>query len=139
MGRKLVTTCAEETLALGRELALELSSLVCLFGDLGAGKTTLIKGIIESATGTNVEQITSPTFVYLQSYGKAHHFDLYRLRGAEQFLDLGFDEYLYGPQLTLIEWPERIETLLPREYTRITLTHAGGDKRYVELEKCRIS
>lgn len=132
------TSSPEETEALGRELAqlLPSSATVCLYGDLGAGKTTLIKGIASQLSGVSPHEINSPTFTYLNIYeGKrtVYHFDCYRLESVEGFLGRGFDEYLEG--LCLIEWPERIEPLLPKPCVTITLRYDGAEKRVIEYEE----
>ena len=129
-----VTTCAEHTLEVGRQIALTLSPNVplCFLGDLGAGKTTLIKGITTQITGIDPHEVNSPTFTYLNIYeGKQtlYHFDLYRLSGAEDFLSRGFDEYLEG--LCCIEWSEKIETILPPKRALITMRYLGEQKREI--------
>lgn len=88
--------------------------VVALSGDLGAGKTTLAKGIISGLCGISPSQITSPTFQYVQFYEDPAiaHFDLWRLHNENEFLSLGFDEFLTS-KIALIEWPDRIKSLLP--------------------------
>ncbi len=135
---KYISSSAEETEAIGHEIALQLNSgsIVCLTGDLGAGKTTLSKGLVSEITGTPSHQINSPTFTYLNIYeGKKtlYHFDCYRLKGADDFLERGFDEY-FG-RLCLIEWPEKIEEALPKERIIITIEYLDEGKREVSYEK----
>jgi tRNA threonylcarbamoyladenosine biosynthesis protein TsaE len=135
-----LTKSAQETLALGRLLAQTLHPLdvVCLQGDLGAGKTTLIKGMIASLTGVQPERVCSPTYTYLNIYeGKCpvFHFDLYRLEGADDFLSLGFEEYLYGEGVCCIEWSERITSLIPTHAHQIRLEYAGEEVRNVKTWK----
>src|ERR1700722_4422987 len=94
--KEIVTFSPEETLSYGRELgrAAKKNSIFCFFGDLGAGKTTLIKGIVEGATGVAASNVSSPTFVYLNIYSSPkmslYHFDLYRLKNEREFLSMGF-------------------------------------------------
>jgi tRNA threonylcarbamoyladenosine biosynthesis protein TsaE len=112
----VITGSAQETLELGVELAKELPSraVVCLYGDLGAGKTTLIKGLAAGICGCPVEEITSPTFLIMHLYegaGTVAHFDLYRLSSSESLVALGGDELFGVADLCCIEWPERIEGL----------------------------
>src|SRR5262245_47888072 len=112
------THSAHETMLLGKKLGKELpdNSIVCFFGDLGAGKTTFIKGLASGAANFSVEEITSPTFVYLNIYeGKrsVFHFDLYRLKNVHDFIGLGFDEYFQAGGICCIEWSERISACLP--------------------------
>jgi tRNA threonylcarbamoyladenosine biosynthesis protein TsaE len=88
--------------------------VIALYGELGAGKTSLVKGI---AQGLEIqEHVTSPTFTLIQEYqGKLpmYHFDCYRLNSIEEFSQLGPDEYFFGKGVCLIEWAEKIEPLLP--------------------------
>lgn len=133
------TQSAEDTIAYGRTLAehLKPGDVICLFGDLGAGKTTLIKGIVGALTPANPDTVCSPTFAYMNIYPGAtpvFHFDLYRLEDSEAFLSLGFEEYLFGQGICCIEWSERIEAILPPYTQRITLEHAGEVKRIITHE-----
>lgn len=128
-----------ETRAFAAEWGRQLkkNSIVCFFGDLGAGKTTFIKGLVEGAAEIPPEQVNSPTFVYLNIYqGKAtiYHFDLYRLRDMDEFLSMGFEEYLFAGGLCCIEWSEKIAPLLPSETIRVTLDHLGETKRRITIE-----
>ncbi|MFA5577540.1 MAG: tRNA (adenosine(37)-N6)-threonylcarbamoyltransferase complex ATPase subunit type 1 TsaE [Tissierellaceae bacterium] len=108
----------EETEGFGIRLGkvLRAGDVICLNGDLGAGKTTLTKSI---GLGLEVEDyITSPTFTLINEYrGRlpVYHFDLYRLENVEDLYDLGFDEYFYGRGVSIIEWADKIGKLLPRD------------------------
>lgn len=120
---------------------MEAGAVICLFGDLGAGKTTLIKGIVSALTQTVPEEVCSPTFAYLNIYeGKCpvYHFDLYRLEDEEAFLSLGFEEFLFSNGVCCIEWSERIAALLPPRTIRVTLTHVAEERREItyEIPKC---
>ena len=97
---------AEETESVGFTLGkvLKPGDVVCLEGELGAGKTTFVKGIARALGVTEV--VTSPTFVYMQQYGPLAHFDLYRLKSQEEVLALGFEEYMQAPYIACIEWPQ---------------------------------
>ena len=125
----------EETKRFGIKLGslLKPRDVVCLIGDLGAGKTTLTKSI---GLGLGVDDyITSPTFVLINEYmGRipVYHFDVYRLENVEELYDLGFDEYFYGKGVSIIEWADKIEKLLPEE--RIVL----DIKRGIDLDERRI-
>lgn len=135
---RLVSYSDEETKEYGRQLGLKLipNSIVCLFGDLGAGKTTFIKGIVEGAAGNSSEFVNSPTFVYLNIYKgtkTVYHFDLYRLRDAEEFLSMGFDEYFYCQGVCCIEWSERIHNLIPNESVKVVLNPLDERTRQIQL------
>lgn len=119
----------------GRQL--KKNSIVCFFGDLGAGKTTFIKGLVEGAAEISSDQVNSPTFVYLNIYqGKTtiYHFDLYRLRDVDEFLSMGFEEYFFAGGLCCIEWSEKIEPLLPPQTIRVAIDHQGESKRCITIE-----
>jgi tRNA threonylcarbamoyladenosine biosynthesis protein TsaE len=127
------------TLQLGRDFGKTLSSntILCIYGDLGAGKTTFLKGMIHEMTGLLPDEITSPTFVYLNSYQapkfKIFHFDLYRLRNSEEFLERGFDEYLINDGICCIEWSERIDSLLPKCCVRMYLSYINEYCRKINV------
>jgi tRNA threonylcarbamoyladenosine biosynthesis protein TsaE len=118
----------EETKGFGIKLGKLLNSgdILCLNGDLGAGKTTLTKSI---GIGLGVtDYITSPTFALINEYeGRVpvYHFDVYRLENVEDLYDLGFDDYFYGKGISIIEWADKIEKLLPEE--RIVLDIEKGE------------
>ncbi len=101
---------------------LKSPQVICFSGDLGAGKTSFIKGFASELCDIDPDEVISPTFTYLNIYeGNAtvFHFDLYRLEGVEQFLDKAFDEYLEG--YVCIEWPERIESLLDFPHCKVEI------------------
>jgi len=122
------TVSPEETMQLGQRLARLLGpgDVVCLTGELGAGKTHFAKGI---ARGLCVrEVVTSPTFTLIKEYeGRMpfYHMDVYRLEGPEELADLGYDEYFYGEGVTLIEWADRVADVLPDERLDIELKIEG--------------
>ena len=138
VGLKKISNSPEETLAIGREIGKLLPPhfVLCLTGDLGAGKTTLTKGIATEITGLSPHTINSPTFNYLHIYeGQTtlYHIDCYRLKSAEDFLARGLDEYLDG--LCLIEWPERIPSLLPQKRGMIIIEYLGEKRRSISYEE----
>jgi tRNA threonylcarbamoyladenosine biosynthesis protein TsaE len=131
-----VTHAYEETLALAAKFAkvLKRGDTVCLFGDLGSGKTAFVKGM---AKGLKIapEHVHSPTFTLMNIYeGKVpiYHFDLYRIT-ADDLFGLGYEEFFYGEGIAAVEWSERLEGLLPKEHWHVTLKHAGDDKREVVI------
>ena len=115
----ILVTDADETIKLGEIIgkSLEPGSIIALRGDLGAGKTVLVKGI---ARGLGIEdEPVSPTFVIMNAYeGRIplYHFDLYRVSGAEELTGIGSDEFLFGEGVAAVEWAERVEEIFP-EYT----------------------
>ncbi|MDY4919535.1 MAG: tRNA (adenosine(37)-N6)-threonylcarbamoyltransferase complex ATPase subunit type 1 TsaE [Phascolarctobacterium sp.] len=127
---------SEATEALGRLLGkhVEDYDVLCLNGDLGAGKTLLSRGLATSL-GVAAEDVTSPTFaimnVYMGRTMEIHHFDLYRLDRVEELEDIGFAEYAGGEGVTLIEWAELFPTELPEEYLEIVLRHEGAGRKAV--------
>ena len=116
---------AEETFAMGEFMAKKLQPgmVLCLNGDLGVGKTVFVKGI---ARGLGItEPVVSPTFTLLQEYkgGRIplYHFDVYRIEDEEEMFEIGFDDYLYGDGVCLIEWAENVKGLLPENAVSITI------------------
>jgi tRNA threonylcarbamoyladenosine biosynthesis protein TsaE len=131
------THCLEETLKFGEQLAAALhrGDVLALSGDLGAGKTALIKGI---ARGLGITQdVTSPTFTLVHEYTSGRlplfHIDLYRLDTVDQALAIGIEDYLNGPGVTAIEWAEKIEPLLPPGTTRIRMESVGENTHRIEV------
>ncbi len=128
----------EETRALGRYLASVLpgAAVVSLIGNLGAGKTTLTKGIVEGLGIAQAEDVSSPTYTLVHEYGdpvRVYHVDLYRLDTVEQVQGLGLDELFERPALVLVEWGDRFPQLLPPGHFQIELTYLNEDRRRVEL------
>jgi tRNA threonylcarbamoyladenosine biosynthesis protein TsaE len=109
-----------ETVDLGRRLGgfLKAGCTIGLIGDLGAGKTCFIKGMAEGLNNTPADEVTSPTFTILQEYPGAvplYHFDAYRLCGSSDLEAIGFNEYIGGDGVAVIEWADRISDALPPE------------------------
>jgi len=133
----VTTASVDETMDLARAVAGSLSpgSVLALHGDLGAGKTHFVKGLAEGL-GYEPHEVRSPTFTIVQVHeGEAmplYHFDAYRVGSAGEFVDLGFEEYVYGEGVTVVEWPERVEELLPEDTIWLTITHVSPSERRIE-------
>ena len=131
------TQSEEETVALGVKLAAELPAkvVVLLIGNLGAGKTTLAKGIVEGLGAAHPDEVSSPTFTLIHEYGAGvYHIDLYRLDRADQVAGIGLDEILERQAVVLIEWGERFPELMPVERVEIRLRAAAGrDAREISV------
>jgi tRNA threonylcarbamoyladenosine biosynthesis protein TsaE len=134
--RRFETASEEETIALGRKLAAQLPSraVVLLIGNLGAGKTTLAKGIVEGLGGALADEVSSPTFTLIHEYGedgRVYHIDLYRLDSAAEVATLGLDEIFDRDAVVLIEWGERFPELMPPGHIEIRLDPAPSPDRRV--------
>jgi tRNA threonylcarbamoyladenosine biosynthesis protein TsaE len=106
------------------------------YGDMGAGKTTLIKALCSELGSTDV--ITSPTFSIVNEYAgpnKIYHFDFYRLKNQNEALDIGSEEYFYSGNYCFIEWPEKIPDLLPDNYVRVTIVQQADNSRMITVDK----
>ena len=127
----LPTPAAAEALGAAAGRALRSGEAICLWGPLGAGKTTLARGLIRSLT-TPEEEVPSPTFTLVQTYDGPDfalaHFDLYRIARPEEIFELGLDEAL-DQGAAIIEWPERLEGRLPTDRLDIVLTIEGDGRR----------
>ena len=135
----VVTHSVEETLRLGEMLGelLQPGDFLALTGDLGAGKTHLAKGVAKGVGVKDSGSVTSPTYTLLnvhQGTHVFHHFDLYRLSGDEDVVNLGFYEYFRGSGVTLVEWADRLHDELPEERLAIDLVHDGEDRRRITLK-----
>jgi len=130
--QKFRTRSEEETIALGRDLAKSLpAGAVLLIGNLGAGKTTLAKGIVEGRNAARAEEVSSPTFTLIQQYGDVYHIDLYRLDEIREVESLGLGDLFATGSLVLLEWAERFPSLLPRERTEIRLRTLPDETREI--------
>ena len=137
MSWQTTTHSAEETIALGRKLASELSPplIVLLHGDLGAGKTTLVKGIAEGFNAARAEDVTSPTFTLVHEYrgprATLYHIDLYRIDTERELETLGLDDLLAPNCILLIEWGEKFARLQRDTNVEIILEHIGETDRRI--------
>jgi tRNA threonylcarbamoyladenosine biosynthesis protein TsaE len=131
------THSAEETTELGRQLAAQLKpgSVVLLRGDLGAGKTTLVKGIAEGFKAAEAEAVTSPTFTLIHEYRgpevTLYHIDLYRIDTQRELDTLALDDLMEPNTILLIEWGEKFERFTRERDVEIAIEHKGGDERVI--------
>lgn len=135
------TATREETLALGVKIGEQAlpGTVICVDGDLGAGKTVLAQGI---AKGLGIsEQVVSPTFTILQEYRDGripfYHFDVYRIEDPDEMYEVGFEDYFYGDGVCMVEWAELVRELLPEDHVHITIEKQmdrGSDYRRIRAE-----
>lgn len=133
--------CEKDTFDLGKKIGREAApgDVYTLVGDLGVGKTVFTKGV---AAGLGIlEPVSSPTFTIVQVYEEGrlpfYHFDVYRIGDIEEMEEIGFEDYIYGEGVSLIEWANLIEELLPERYTQITIEkdlEKGFDYRKITVE-----
>jgi tRNA threonylcarbamoyladenosine biosynthesis protein TsaE len=135
MNLTTITKSPEETKNLGKEIGklAKPGDLLAFYGELGAGKTCFIQGISQELEVK--DYVTSPSFTIVNEYrGKIpiYHFDLFRLN-TEEILELGYEEYFYGEGLTVIEWAEKIEQLLPKEHLKIEIKFKDRHQRTISF------
>ena len=137
--REFTTHSAEETIALGRSLAdlLRPPKLVLLRGELGAGKTTLVKGIAEAFHAASEEDVTSPTFTLVHEYRgpevNVFHIDLYRIDTPRELETLGLDDLLSGNSVLLIEWGDKFARFERERDVEIVLERVGENERRIRV------
>ncbi len=137
--REISTQSAEETVAFGRSLAdlLVPPKLVLLRGDLGAGKTTLVKGIAAAFEAASEEDVTSPTFTLIHEYrgprANLYHIDLYRIDTQRELDTLALDDLRGDDSILLIEWGEKFPRFARERDLEIALEHEGGDRRRIRV------
>lgn len=135
-----VTHSPEETVIFGREVAayFQPPCLVLLEGDLGAGKTTLAKGIVAGLGAAREEEVTSPTFTLVHEYGAGgtvFHVDLYRIEGARDLATLGLDDLSSQPATVLVEWGEKLGDNVPQPCFKVRMEHQESDNRRIVIER----
>lgn len=138
--RAIVTNSADETIARGREIGASLKApvLILLSGDLGAGKTTLTKGIAAGAGAAREDDVTSPTFTLVHKYeGKTrvYHVDLYRIGDAHDLETLGLEDIFSERAIVIVEWPDRLKMHTGWPVVRIQLEHVAEDVRRISIEE----
>ncbi|RNC83182.1 MAG: tRNA (adenosine(37)-N6)-threonylcarbamoyltransferase complex ATPase subunit type 1 TsaE [Balneola sp.] len=131
----MLSTSVQDTIQHGVQLAKELKrgDVVCLTGDLGAGKTHFTKGIA-SYFGVDESKVQSPTFTLINEYDgelPIFHFDCYRLKNIQEALEIGAEDYFYGDGISIVEWPEKIKNLLPEHSVWITIKHKSDSTREI--------
>ena len=138
----MITHSAEGTMEVGQKLAKGLSKgdVVALYGDLGSGKTTFTKGIGKGLGVKDVRQINSPTFVLIKEYSARfpiYHIDLYMLDKLRDIEDIAIEEYIYGDGIAIIEWAEKIKTLIPEKHIAVRFKIKGDKRREINIEDLR--
>ena len=139
MTREFTTTSPQETIALGKELAASLAppKLVLLRGDLGAGKTTLVKGIAEGFEAASQNDVTSPTFTLIHEYrgpsATLYHIDLYRVDTQRELETLGLDDLMDDRSVLLIEWGDKFERFARERDVEVALERISENERLIKL------
>jgi tRNA threonylcarbamoyladenosine biosynthesis protein TsaE len=138
--QEYVTHSSEETIERGREIGrgLRRPTLILLSGELGAGKTTLTKGIVNGMGAAREEDVTSPTFTLVHKYeGRAlvYHVDLYRVAGFHDLETLGLEDLFAENAVVIVEWPERLTLRTDWPTIRVSLEHITEDTRRIVLEE----
>ncbi len=139
----IVTTKGEEeTIRLGEKIAkrLKAGDLVALSGDLGAGKTTLVKGIAKGLGIKDYRHVNSPSFVLVKEYkGKTplYHFDIYRLNKLKDVEDIGYEDYLGRRGVVVIEWAKKMGRILPKKYLEVSLKIKSPCERVINIKKVK--
>ena len=139
--REIETHSSEETIARGREIGAGLKQpvLVLLSGDLGAGKTTLAKGIAAGAGAAKEDDVTSPTFTLVHKYDgrtRVYHVDLYRVGDFHDLETLGLEDIFSEKAIVIVEWPDRLKLRTNWPVVRIGLEHVSEDVRKIVVEGC---
>lgn len=134
----ILSDSPSRTQEIGRQIGelLAPGTCVALTGQLGAGKTEMVKGIAAGAGVAGDVVVNSPTYVIVNEYpGRVyiHHIDAYRLGGAEELEAIGIDEMLAGEGAVLIEWADRVPEVLPPDCLYISIEHTGGDERHITM------
>jgi tRNA threonylcarbamoyladenosine biosynthesis protein TsaE len=140
---EFTTQSGADTVEVGRKLVelLKPPQLLLLRGDLGTGKTTLVKGIAQALDAAEPDEVTSPTFTLLHEYEgtlsgkpvKLYHIDVYRLEGERQLETLGLDELLTPDALVLVEWGDKFKSIRKKATGEIAIASAGGDARKITV------
>ncbi|MDD2900016.1 MAG: tRNA (adenosine(37)-N6)-threonylcarbamoyltransferase complex ATPase subunit type 1 TsaE [Desulfuromonadaceae bacterium] len=135
---KITTTSPQDTEELGARIGslLPSGSFVALRGDLGGGKTCLVRGVVTSLAPQSAHLVASPTYAIMNCYPGStpvYHFDFYRLTGDADIAELGFEEFFYGDGVCIAEWSERLTELLPADVLTLQFEYAGDDQRMITI------
>ena len=136
---EFISKSEKDTLSIARKIAKNLKDgdIFLLNGDLGAGKTVFVKGIVE-ALGGDKNLVTSPTFTIINRYNVGdnfiNHFDLYRLKNIEELYNLGVEEYIYSNDISFIEWPERADLFFGKNCKKIYIEKIDDTTRKINIE-----
>ena len=138
--REILTHSSEETIAQGREIGARLTApvLILLSGDLGAGKTTLTKGIAAGLGAAREDDVTSPTFTLVHKYEgstRVYHVDLYRIEDLHDFETLGLEDLFAEQAVVIVEWPDRMKLRTDWPIVRIQLEHVAEDTRKISISE----
>ncbi|HKJ33286.1 MAG TPA: tRNA (adenosine(37)-N6)-threonylcarbamoyltransferase complex ATPase subunit type 1 TsaE [Balneolales bacterium] len=139
-GKEWLSSSVEDTFGIAAEFAslLEQGDIVCLTGDLGAGKTHFVKGVAK-ALGIDPAIVSSPTFTLIHEYKDSeipiYHFDFYRLKSETEAMDIGAEEYFYSEGVCFIEWPEKVPGILPEDALWVQFKHISKNERRILIRK----
>lgn len=136
--REFLTHSSDETITRGREIGASLKApvLILLSGELGAGKTTLTKGIVSGLGAAREEDVTSPTFTLVHKYqgnARVYHVDLYRISGFHDLETLGLEDLFSEQAVVIVEWPDRLTLRTDWPILRIDLEHVSDDERRIRI------
>lgn len=138
---RIVSCSPLETERLGYQLGLILKpgSFLALRGGLGGGKTCFTRGVVLALAPVSAHMVASPTFAIMNSYPgpvPVHHFDFYRLSGDDDIVELGFEEYFHGKGVCVVEWSERLESLLPDDHLVVEFDYLEDERRLITITAC---
>lgn len=134
---RIITNSASETRAVGKRIArlLQGKEILGLFGQLGSGKTTLVKGLA-LGLGVKAAEVSSPSFILMRKYDgrlPLYHFDLYRIKNQREICNIGYEEFIFDSGVAVIEWADRMEGLLPDSYLRIEFSFLKSHARLIKF------
>lgn len=138
---EIASSTVEQTVQMAKDFAekqLQEGAVVCLIGDLGAGKTHFVKGLA-CAFGADDTEVNSPTYTIVNEYDTTipfFHFDLYRLNTHQEVVDIGFEEYLYSAGICVIEWPDLVVEMLPTPFWLVQINSLSLGERQIVISQC---